>query len=196
MWRSRFAASARLIVPAVFLLSAVLPEALGLAADERPFTLNIETVDGGGFHARATLHVPAPPDAVRAVLTDYERWPQLFAGRFRITKIERREGRVLTDLQIKRFPLPGEMRLLCETRESAGDLMTSLVEGDFSRYERRWTFRDESDGTHPRTRAELDLQFALVAWAPDWLVMMNLRRQLEEHLMILREMAMARVEVR
>jgi polyketide cyclase/dehydrase/lipid transport protein len=159
--------------------------------------LDIAEEPSGGFRAKAILHIPASPATVRAVLTDYERWPDLFAGRFRVTRLKRESDRVITDLLIKRFPLPGEMRLLCETRERPdGGLVTSLIEGDFTRYVRQWTLTPEPNSPDPQafsgTRAEMDLSLQLKSWVPDWLLIANLRGQLLEHFRILREQAIQR----
>lgn len=185
--------SAAIGVPIAVATTAVL------AAD--PPMLDITEDPSGGFRAKAVLHIPATPEAVRAVLTDYERWPELFAGRFRITRLQRESDRVVTDLVIKRFPLPGEMRLLCETRERPdGGLVTSLIDGDFTRYIRQWSFTAEPNHLDPRasvgTRAEMDLLLELRSWVPDWLLIANLRRQLLEHFRILREQAIQRTALK
>jgi len=163
-----------------------------LAADMPSTMLEIHDDPAGGKKATATLRIAAPPDAVRAVLSDYERWPDLFDGRFRMAKLERLDGRVVTDLLIKRLPLPGEMRLLCETRElPGGEIVTSLIEGDFKRYYRRWRFVPEMNGSAVQTRAEMELLVDMDSWVPDWLFATMLRRDLETHFKILRERALA-----
>jgi ribosome-associated toxin RatA of RatAB toxin-antitoxin module len=155
--------------------------------------LEIRDDPAGGKTATATLHIPAPPESVRAVLSDYERWPDLFDGRFRIAKLERRGKGALTDLRISRLPLPGTMRLVCETQElPTGEMVTSLVEGDFKRYRRRWTFVPETNGGAVHTRAEMALLVELDSWVPDWLFARMLRSDLEAHFAILRERAIAR----
>ena len=160
-----------------------------VCAGEAPDTvLAIHDDPSGGKQAVATLRIAAPPDAVRAVLSDYERWPDLFGGRFRLAKLERLEGRVVTDLLIKRSPLPGEMRLLCETRElPGGDILTSLIAGNFKRYRRHWRFVPEMNGSTIHTRAEMDMLVEIDSWVPDWLFGVMLRRDLETHFRILRE---------
>jgi hypothetical protein len=169
--------------------------AASLAAQTDPDPiLDITRETHGGFRATATLHIAAPPQSVRAVLTDYERWPDLFAGRFRVVRLQREPHRVVTDLLIKRFPLPGQLRLLCETREHRdGRLVTSLIDGDFTRYVRQWTFTSEPNRLDPHagggTRAEMDLSLQLKSWVPDWLLIANLRRELLDHFRILREQA-------
>jgi hypothetical protein len=166
---------------------------IGAVAGDAP-TLEITEDPPGGFRAKAVLHIPASPEAVHAVLTDYDAWPALFGGRFRITHVQHEPGRVVTDLLIKRTPLPGEMRLLCETQELPdGVLVTSLMEGDFTRYVRRWKLDPEPNGVAPHTQlgtqAQMDLSMELKTWVPDWIVRAHLRRQLLEHFRILREKA-------
>ena len=163
------------------------------AADAPATVLDIHDDPAGGKRAVATLRIAAPPDAVRAVLNDYERWPDLFDGRFRIAKLERLEGRVVTDLLIDRSPLPGELRLLCETRELPnGEMVTSLIEGDFKRYRRQWRFVPDMNGVAVHTRAEMELLVDMDSWVPDWLFATMLRRDLEAHFNILRERAIER----
>ena len=163
------------------------------AADAPVTVLEVRDDPSGGKKATATVRIRVPPAAVRAVLSDYERWPDLFDGRFRIAKLERLDGRVVTDLLIDRSPLPGAMRLRCETRELPnGDIVTSLIEGDFKRYLRRWRFVPEPDGAAVHTRAEMELLVDIDSWVPDWLFGTMLRRDLETHFKILRERALAR----
>lgn len=184
-------ATLRISLAAVCLVGAVgLP---AQAADAPAMELEIHDDPAGGKKAVATLRIAAPPDAVRAVLSDYERWPDLFDGRFRIVKLERLDGRVVTDLLIDRSPLPGELRLLCETRELPnGEIITSLIEGNFTRYLRRWRFVPEIHGGAVHTRAEMELLVAMDSWVPDWLFATMLRRDLETHFKILRERALER----
>jgi ribosome-associated toxin RatA of RatAB toxin-antitoxin module len=179
------------------IIGIVVISATTLAADVPSTVLEIHDDPAGGKKAVATLRIAVPPDAVRAVLSDYERWPDLFDGRFRITKLERLEGRVVTDLLIDRSPLPGEMRLVCETRELPnGEIVTSLIEGDFKRYLRRWRFVPEMNGGALHTRAEMELLVDMDSWVPDWLFATMLRRDLETHFKILRERALARIGTR
>jgi hypothetical protein len=104
---------------------------------------------------------------------------------------------VVTDLLIDRSPLPGKLRLLCETRELPnGEFVTSLIEGNFTRYLRRWRFVPEIRESAVHTRAEMELLVAMDSWVPDWLFAAMLRRDLETHFKILRERALARVDSR
>lgn len=186
-------------LPVPALLACLLfATAVAHAEEALPATvLEIRDDPGGGKRAVATLRIAAPPDAVRAVLGDYERWPDLFAGRFRMARLERLDGRVVTDLRIKRAPLPGTMRLLCETRELPdGEIVTRLIEGDFKRYVRRWRLAAETGGGAVRTRAEMDLVVDPEMWAPGWLFAAVLRSDLEAHFTVLRRRAVERAGVR
>ena len=183
------------ILPAATLvMGGVLLAGSGVLAAEGPATvLDVQSDPAGGKKAVATLRIPAPPDAVRDVLNDFEHWPELFDGRFELVKLDRQDGRVVTDLRIKRTPLPGNMRLLCETRQvSDGEIVTSLIEGDFRHYLRRWRLVPEQNGAAVHTRAEMELSVDPDTWTPGWLFAAVLRSDLEAHFRILRERAVAR----
>jgi ribosome-associated toxin RatA of RatAB toxin-antitoxin module len=153
--------------------------------------IEVRTDPGGGFQAEATLHLNVAPSVVLQVLTDYENWPHLFGTPTRLTLVLRRPDRVVTDVYIRHPILPGESRLLCETRLlPEGGLVTSLIEGDFTRYRRTWRLTGEEEGR--ATMARFELLVDVKTWAPDWLVAIELRRQLEKHFRILRETASAR----
>ena len=129
------------------------------SALDDPAKLEVRIEPTGGVRAVATLRLQAPPGIVQAVLTD---------------------------LYIKHALLPGERRLLCESRElSDGGLVTTLVAGDFKQYHRTWKL--SPDGSGAVTRAEFELLVEVDTWAPDWLMAMELRRNLETHFRILRE---------
>ena len=168
-----------------------------LAAEGPAMVLDIQDDPAGGKKAVATLRIPAPPEAVRAVLNDFEHWPELFDGRFQLAKLDRKDGRVVTDLHIKRSPLPGNLRLVCETRDLPnGEIVTSLIEGDFRRYLRRWRLVVEENGAAVHTRAEMELSVDPDTWTPGWLFATVLRSDLEAHFRILRERAVAQFKAR
>lgn len=177
------------IFVAAWLLGGALPahsaEPVAGTNTEDPPALDVRTRPGGGVRASATLHIAAPAAAVLAVLTNYADWPNLFGLSLRLAGIERRAGGVLTDLYFRHAFLPGEQRLLCETRElSDGRLETSLVAGDFREYRRTWKVVPDRRG---EADARLELILAVDTWVPDWLVALEVKRQLERHLRILRE---------
>lgn len=156
------------------------------AAADDPAKLEVHTEPAGGVRAVATLRLQAPPGIVQTVLTDYAKWPELFGVQMRVARIDQHEDRVLTDLYIKHTLLPGERRLLCESRELPdGGLVTTLVAGDFKRYRRTWKLNPDGNGV--ATRAEFELQVEVDTWAPDWLMAMELRRNLDTHFRILKE---------
>lgn len=165
---------------AVILVIGACLGVVGEAAAEALPAPDVTTDRSGTVTARATLRLPGPPAAVKAVLTDYAHWPELFTTPLRVAGLERRPDAVLTDLYIGHPWWFGEKRLLCETRElPGGRLKTSLVAGDFRAYERTWALSE--NGAPDRTQAEFELVVALDTWAPDWLVVWELRRQLQGH---------------
>jgi hypothetical protein len=193
------ALAAALLAPSLTVLFslayALLLTTFVWASDNSTSSLEISADPAGGYRAQAELHFAAPPEAIRAALTDYEHWPALFNGRFRVVQLRREKDRVLTDLMIRRSPLPGELRLYCETRELwGGVLVTTGLEGDFVRYVRRWKLEPEvrTEGAGPRTgtRAHMELSLELRTWVPDWLLVRNLRAELLEHFRILEDKAL------
>lgn len=161
------------------------------AAVESPPTLEVHTEPSGGVRATATLLIPAPPQVMHQVLTDYEKWPDLFGVPMQVISLERHASGAVTDLLLKHSFLPGGRRLRCDNRELAeGGLVSTLIEGDFKRYVRTWKLAE--DGDQGRTRASFDLLVEVETWAPDWLVAFELRRELERHFRLLRERVLAR----
>jgi hypothetical protein len=156
------------------------------AGTDDPAKLEVHTEPSGGVRASATLHLPAPPSVVQQVLTDYAKWPELFGVPLRLAHLERQGDRVLTDLYLSHALLVGERRLLCENLElPGGGLVTSFLAGDFRRYSRTW--RLMQDGNEGLTRAEFELLVEVDTWAPDWLMALELRHELDKHFRILRE---------
>jgi hypothetical protein len=142
--------------------------------------LEVSRDPSGGVRATATLVIPAPPDIVQAILTDYVRWPELFDVKMRLAHLDQREGRAVTDLYIQHAFLPGERRLLCESEVlPGGGLVTRLLGGDFKRYQRTWKLNPDNDGQ--RTHADFDLLVEVDTLAPDWLVAFTLKRELQSH---------------
>lgn len=177
-------------------LAALSPFKKDVTADagHQP-TLEVRTDPAGGVQAHATLHIAAPPSVVQAVLTDYAKWPDLFETSLRVAALERQRDRVITDLYITYAPLFGERHLLCEHKElPQGGLITRMLEGDFIEYARTW--RLSPDGDDSRTRAELEMRVDLDTWAPDWLLALVLRGELESHFKLVKEKAKERVNGR
>lgn len=141
--------------------------------------LDVDTDPGGGVRAHAVLDLPGSRAVVERVLTDYEAWPQLFDTTMRMGTIERHGDRAVTELFVQHPIVPGESRLLSENRREAdGRLTTRLLGGDFIRYTRSWQLAETASGT---TRAEFDLIMQPKTVAPDWVVALALRRELETH---------------
>ncbi|GKS57473.1 hypothetical protein YTPLAS18_10000 [Nitrospira sp.] len=136
------------------------------------------------MRAHAVLTLPASASIVEQVLTDYEHWPKLFETKMRMVKVERLEDRTITELYVAHAILPSERRLVGENRIlPGGGLSTKMIGGDFRRYERTWKLWP-IDPTH--TRAEFDLLVEVETFAPDWLVAMEVKRELAAHFRILK----------
>lgn len=162
--------------------------AVSYSANEGIGSLTVNTLSTGGFRALSTFHVGADASIVQSVITDYEQWPELFDTDLRITKIERLEGRVVTELFVSHLLVPGEKRLLCENRElPGGGLMTTRLDGDFTRYTRTWRLFPEQVGRSVKVEFELDME--VNTWAPDWIVALALRDELEVHFQLVRQRA-------
>jgi hypothetical protein len=154
------------------------------AADERTPVLEVRTEPSGGVRATGILHLQAPSSVVQAVLTDYEKWPDLFDMSMRVTRVERHAGYTVTDLALGHALMIGERRLVLENRElGGGGLVSRFVSGDFTRYLRTWKLR--ADGEQSRTRADFELQVDFETLVPAWLVAQAVRRELEAHFRIL-----------
>jgi hypothetical protein len=181
--------SSRLTLLSAVSLLLVLGSTVSAAGP--PVTLEVRPEPSGGVRATATLLIPAPPQIMQEVLTDYERWPDLFDTPMSVTHLDRHEGGAVTDLFIKHSFLPGGRRLLCDNRElPGGGLVSTLMAGDFKQYVRTW--KVASDGDQGGTHASFDLLVEVDTWAPGWLVAFELRRQLERHFRLLRETILAR----
>jgi hypothetical protein len=112
----------------------------------------------------------------------------------RMAEVRVQDGKAFTDIRIDHALLPGERRLLSETRTlSTGGLLTELKGGDFKQYRRFWKLTPVDGGTH--TRAEFELLFEIDSNMPDWMVALALRRDLETHFRIMREKALAQQEL-
>ncbi len=173
-------AGARILVGWILLCGAALASAGGSAEGT---VIDVRTDPEGGVRAHAVLQLSASVGAVQQVLTDYANWPRLFETKMRVTKVERMEDRTVTEVYIAHPIMPGERRLLGENRTlPGGGLSTKLIGGDFRRYERTWHLSADRNG---RTHAEFDLLVEVETLAPDWLVAMEVKRELDAHFKIL-----------
>ena len=157
-----------------------------------PVVLDVRTEPNGGVRATATILFPTPASVILAILTDYAHWPALFDVQMRMAEVREQDGKAFTDIRIEHALLPGERRLLSETRTlPTGGLLTELKGGDFKQYRRLWKLSPVDGGAH--TKAEFELLVEIDMMAPDWMVAMAMRRDLESHFRLVREKAIAQV---
>mgnify|MGYP003434063246 CR=1 FL=1 len=155
-----------------------------------PVVLDVRTEPTGGVKATATIFFPVEVAIIQRILTDYAHWPDLFDGRMKMAEIREQDGKVFTDIRIGHALLPGERRLLSETRTlPTGGLLTELKGGDFKQYRRLWKLTPIDGGAH--TRAEFELVVEIDMMVPDWIVAATMRRDLETHFRITREKVLA-----
>ncbi|HEU5202073.1 MAG TPA: SRPBCC family protein [Nitrospira sp.] len=153
--------------------------------------LDVKTDPAGGVRAIALMRFPASPAVIQAMLTDYQHWPDLFEVRMRLVDLKIHQGVATVDLRIDHALLPGERRLVTESRAVPnGGIVTDLVGGDFKRYHRVWKLSPVNGGTE--TIADFELVVAIDSIVPDWLVALATRRELETHFRIVKEKALAR----
>ena len=161
------------------------------AASADAETLDVKTESGGGVRAVAHVIFPAKPALIQSMLTDYIHWPELFDVRMRIADLKIQNGVATMDLRIEHALLPGERRLITESRIlPEGGIVTDLVGGDFKQYHRVWKLTAQNDGGG--TTADFELVVAIDSIVPDWLVALGIRRDLETHFRIVKEKAIER----
>jgi hypothetical protein len=154
-----------------------------------PVVLDVRTEPTGGVRSTATILFPVEPAIIQHILTDYAHWPELFDVRMRMVEIRVQEGRAFTDIRIEHALLPGERRLLSETRAlPTGGLLTEMKGGDFKQYRRFWKLTPVDGGVH--TKAEFELFVEIDTMFPDWMVAAAMKRDLESHFRIIREKAL------
>lgn len=162
----------------------------GWSRAAEPVVLDVRTEPTGGVRATATILFPVEPAIIQRMLSDYAHWPDLFDVRMRMAEIRVQDGKAFTDIRIDHALLPGERRLLSETRIlPTGELLTELKGGDFKQYRRFWKLIPIDGGTH--TKAEFELVVEVDMMVPDWVVVVAMRRDLESHFRIMRGKALA-----
>lgn len=167
--------------------TAALPAVASVDSDE----LEVKTEPDSGIRASARLVFDAKPGVLFAILTDYAHWPDLFEVRMRLVDFTMRDSIARTDLRIEHALLPGERRLVTDSRTVMDrSIVTDLVEGDFKRYHRAWRLSPADGGA--RTLAEFELLVAIDSMVPDWLVAFAMRRELEAHFRIVKKKAVER----
>ncbi|MGQ0554611.1 MAG: SRPBCC family protein [Nitrospiraceae bacterium] len=170
------------------LLSTSVWEAEVLAAADTD-GLEVKTEPGGGIRATAHPLFPAKPEVIQALLADYSHWPDLFEVRMRVAELNIHDGVATIDLRIEHPLMPGEHRLVTESRSLPnGGLVTDLKGGDFKRYHRVWTL--EPAGAGNQTRAAFELVIEIESMVPDWLVAIAMRQELEAHFRIVTQKAL------
>lgn len=158
----------------------------GVLAASESDVLEVRAEPGGGVRATARILFPSKPEVIQSLLTDYPRWPELFEVRLRVADLKLHEGVATIDLRIQHALLPGERRLVSESRTLPdGGLVTDLTGGDFKRYHRVWKLRPVGDGD--QTRADFDLTVELDSVTPDWLIAIVMRQELEAHFRIVKQ---------
>ena len=154
-------------------------------------SLEVKVQATGGVKATATALFPVEPGIIQQLLTDYAHWPDLFDTRMRMAEIREQAGSVFTDIRIEHALLPGERRLLSESRTLAtGGLLTELKGGDFKQYRRMWTLIPTEEGR--QTKAQFELLVEIETIVPDWVIAVAMRQELETHFRIVREKALVR----
>lgn len=165
----------------------------GWSRAAEPVVLDVRTEPTGGVRAMATILFPVEPAIIQRLLKDYAHWPELFDVRMRMAEIREEDGKAFTDIRIEHALLPGERRLLSETRTlPTGGLLTELKGGDFKQYHRLWKLTPVDGGTH--TKAEFELLVEIDMMVPDWIVAAAMRRDLDAHFRIIREKALAKAQ--
>jgi hypothetical protein len=165
----------------------------GWSGAAEPGLLDVRTEPTGGVKATATIVLPAPVSVVQAILTDYAHWPELFEVRMKMADVRILDGVATTDIRIEHMLLPGERRLVTESRLlPSGELVADLKSGDFKRYHRRWTLTSIDGGA--QTRADFELVVEIETVLPDKLIALATRRDLESHFRILKEKTLARAQ--
>jgi len=179
---------------AMIVMGCLLLGSSGWSRAAEPVELDVRTEPTGGVRATATILFPVEPAIIQRILTDYAHWPELFDIRMRMAEVRVQDGKAFTDIRIDHALLPGERRLLSETRTlSTGGLLTELKGGDFKQYRRFWKLTPVDGGAH--TKAEFELLVEIDWSMPDWMVALALRRHLETHLRIMMEKALAQQEL-
>jgi hypothetical protein len=174
-----------------FALTCLWPSSYVAAASTDAEALDVKTESGGGVRAVAHVIFPAKPALIQSMLTDYLHWPELFDVRMRIADLKIQNGVATMDLRIEHALLPGERRLITESRTlPEGGIVTDLVGGDFKQYHRVWKLTARNDGGG--TTADFELVVAIDSIVPDWLVALGIRRELETHFRIVKEKAIER----
>ena len=146
-----------------------------------PIQLFEITFDKDGIaHVHALLELPASPETVFTVLTDYAHWARLFADGTTMVSIRRDADGVTTDMYVPRSVMPGRVHLVIRTRTpSHARIEAELVSGDLQRFWRRWDLQPSM--SQSATKAELQILLQPRTWAPQWMIRYGIEKELTEH---------------
>lgn len=176
-------APSNLLVSIIFLFPFI-PVNLALAEDAW-FSYEVRIAEGVGT-ITAELKLLAPPSITYEVLADYAHWPDLFPRQPVIQRISRDRNRVQVAMQIPAQYIPVNLELVTNTLESPPHrLETTLVKGDFDRYDWTWDLSQSPSDTITIARLILVVQPSI--WVPDWLLRWFLESDLTTHFHLLRE---------
>lgn len=160
-------------------------------AGEPWVTHTIEIDDEGMATVSAQLHLPVPPVTTYAVLTDYPHWPDLFPRHPFVKSIQNIDGRTRVAMRIPITYLPLHLELVTDTVETVPvRINTTLVEGDFERYD--WTWDLSQSPSDTMTTAQLFMTIHPAIRVPDWILHWLLESELTAHFQLLREQVMVR----
>lgn len=155
-----------LIISFSFLFTITGPQPS--SAKDTWFTQKIVIDDEGVATVSAQLILPVPSSSTYAVLTDYPHWPDLFPRKPMIHGISKIDDLVRVTMHVPAGYLPLNLELVTDTVEpSPLRLNTTLVKGDFERYD--WTWDLSQSPSEDSTVAQLLFMVAPSIWVPDWL---------------------------
>lgn len=195
VWVSRSLYTGPMLWRAMIVMSCLVLGWAGWSSAAESVLLDVRTEPAGGVRATATILFPVEPAIIRRILTDYAHWPELFDVRMRMAEIREQDGKVFTDIRIEHVLLPGERRLLSETRAlPPGGFLTELKGGDFKQYRRLWKLSPIDGGVH--TQGEFELLVEVDSNMPEWLIALAMKRDLESHFRLIKEKALAQQEMR
>lgn len=178
-----------LLVSAGTLFTTLWPRDVRAVSDADILDVKVES--GGGVRATARVLFPANPEVIQSLLADYPRWPELFDVHMRVADLNIHDGVATIDLRITHALMPGEHRLVTDSRTLPdGGLVTDLKGGDFKRYHRVWKLRPAGEGK--QTSADFDLTVELDSLTPDWMIAVVMRQELEAHFRIVKQKALER----
>ena len=159
-------------------------------AEDAWFSHKVSISKGMGT-VTAELKLLAPPSTTYQVLADYAHWPDLFPRHPVIQRISRDRNRVQVAMQIPAQYVPVNLELVTSTLESPPHkLETTLVKGDFDRYD--WTWDLSQSPSDAMTIAMLTLIVQPSIWIPEWLLRWFLESEITTHFHLLREQVLAR----